>query len=412
MRHALLSIFAALLLTSCGPTPSVDYDGPYASEVRDAIARIERVTGVRFKEPPRVATRQRSELREIFEKEFEDKGGRNIEFEQSALQVLGLIPKSVDLRSLLLDLLVEQVMGFYLPSDSTLYLIDDAPNQVREFLILHELVHALQNQYLDLDSIQRIQGDDDRRYAAQAMLEGQATFVSFSGIGQFASIEQQRAAIRRSQDQMPEFASAPLFLQEMLIFPYLSGNEFVRQYFEHLPPESLLVASAIPTSTEQILHWDRYAPERDAPTLITLPAPRIGTTVYNSNLGEFGTRLLLFVQSREQGTSLSGAQGWDGDRYMVVRTPQGDGIVWVTIWDSTVEAADFDSAMRRAIARRYYDPTGRRQADGSTTFETDDRSLRLWGGEIGGRHAVMYVDMPKGLRTDVIDVGRVVLEER
>ena len=411
MRRALLVVFAALALTSCGAKPSVEYEGPYAGDVRDAIVRIERVTGLPFREAPRVATRQRSELRAILEREFEDKDGQNIELEQSALQVLGLIPNSVNLRSLLLDLLVEQVMGFYIPTDSTLYLIDDAPAEAREFLILHELVHALQGQYLNLDSIQRIEGDDDRRYAAQAMLEGQAMFVTFRGMGQFASVEQQRAAIRRSQDQMPEFASAPLFLQEILIFPYLSGNEFVRQYVENVPPESLLTESAIPTSTEQVLHWDRYAGERDEPTRITLPQPRTGTGVYDSSLGEFGTRLLLFVQSREQGTSLSGAQGWDGDRYTVVRTPRGDGIVWVTIWDSTVEAADFGSAMRRAIGKRYYDPDSRRQPDGGTTFETDDRSLRLWGGTIAGRPAVMYVDMPKGMGTDLIDLERIMVGE-
>lgn len=410
MRRMVPVACAALLVTACGDRPSVVYEGPYAGDVRDAMATIERVTGIQFTSPPRVETRKREELRAILEHEFDDKQGAALPLQETALRLMGLIPNSTELRSLLLDLLVEQVMGFYLPADSTLYLIDDAPAQAREFLITHELVHALQGQYLNLDSIQRITTDDDRQLAAQALLEGQAMFVSFRGMGQFASIEQQRTAIRRGQSEMPEFASAPLFVQESLIFPYLSGNEFVRQHLDSVSGAALLDPRAIPTSTEQVLHPDRYAGDRDAPTTVRLPAPRAGTTVYDNTLGEFGARLVLFVQSRDQGTSLSGAAGWDGDRYAVVRTPRGDGIVWVTIWDSTVEAADFGSAMRRAIDRRYYEPTARELPDGSTTFEAESRSLRLWGGTIAGRPAVMYVDMPKGVGTEGVEVGRVVLE--
>jgi hypothetical protein len=129
-------------------------------------------------------------------------------------------------------------------------------------------------------------------------------------------------------------------------------------------------------------------------------------------LGEFGARLLLFIQSNSQALASSGAEGWDGDRYVVLRTPRGDGIAWLTIWDSTVEAAEFGTAMRRAIDRRYYEPRSSRQADGSTAYQTDERALRVWGGVIGGRAAVLYVDMPAGERTDVLDLARVELDDR
>jgi hypothetical protein len=376
------------------------------------MGKIERITGTPFKSPPRVATRTREELRAIFEREFEDKQGDVLPHQETALRLLGLIPASMELRPLLLDLLVEQVMGFYLPADSTLYLVEDAPDVAREFLITHELVHALQAQYLNLDSIQRIRGDDDRQLGAQAMLEGQAQFVAMRGLGQFSSVEQLRTAIRRSQSEMPEFASAPLFVQEMMIFPYLSGLEFVRQFLDSMPGESLYDPGAIPTSTEQVLHWSRFAGDRDVPTHVTLPAPRVGTAQHDNTLGEFGARLLLFIQTNSQALASSGAEGWDGDRYVVLRTPRGDGIAWLTIWDSTVEAADFGTAMRRAIDRRYFEPRSSRLPDGSTAYQTDERALRLWGGEIGGRAAVLYVDMPAGERTDVVDLARVELDGR
>jgi hypothetical protein len=169
---------------------------------------------------------------------------------------------------------------------------------------------------------------------------------------------------------------------------------------------------AIPTSTEQVLHWDRYAGDRDKPTFVTLPPPRSGTAIYDNNLGEFATRLLLFIHSRDQAAAVSGAEGWDGDRYMVVRTPRGDGVIWLTIWDSTVEAAQFGTAMRMAIDRRYYSPGATQLPDGGTSFTGEGRALRLWGGEVAGRAAVLYVDMPEGERTDLVDLAGIRLEER
>ena len=44
-------------------------------------------------------------------------------------------------------------------------------------MLAHELVHALQHQYIPLDSIMRQPGDNDRLAAAQAILEGQATLA-------------------------------------------------------------------------------------------------------------------------------------------------------------------------------------------------------------------------------------------
>src|SRR5204863_359235 len=71
---------------------------------------------------------------------------------------------------------------------------------------------------------------------------------------------------RRSRAQMAsmkEFAHAPLWLRESVIFPYLAGADFVRWFDAHHPGREPFGA-AMPLSTEQILHPDRYAAE-DAP---------------------------------------------------------------------------------------------------------------------------------------------------
>ena len=98
-------------------------------------------------------------------------------------------------------------------------------------------MHALQDQYISLDSIQKVRDDNDRQAAAQAVFEGQAvtsrspamlggTNIAINLPGGWDRV---RDMIRESQSSMPIFAAAPDVIQETLIFPYLSGAEFVPQ---------------------------------------------------------------------------------------------------------------------------------------------------------------------------------------
>jgi len=124
-------------------------------------------------------------------------------------------------------------------------------------------VHALQHQYLNLDSLVELKRQNDRRTAAQAILEGQATLAQILVLMPEQKLESLpnfwdlRTALGAQQDQMKVFGSAPLWLRESLIFPYLGGAEFVR-WFDHEYPGKQPYGVLMPISTEQILHPARY----------------------------------------------------------------------------------------------------------------------------------------------------------
>ena len=187
-------------------------------------------------------------------------------------------------------------------------------------------------QYISLDSITKSRSDNDRIMAAQALIEGQATFEQLSamlgGGNMFTRMpggwDRVRQMIRDSQGSMPVFGTAPMFIQEALLFPYLSGAEFMRQFKEKRPGQSVL--DFVPVSTEQVLHPERLLDSLDVPLRVTLPRPQGGTVVYENGLGEFETRLVLFQQVKDAEVASRAARGWGGDRYMVVNTPQGAGL--------------------------------------------------------------------------------------
>jgi hypothetical protein len=321
------------------------------------------------------------------------------------------VPEDFDLRALMLDLYTEQIAGFYDPATKVLYVVDGAKPEEVGFLVEHELVHALQDQYTNLDSLLHLKGDDDRVLAAQSVMEGQATLVPIqSMLGPAAGLpggwEKVRQLIRENQSSMPKFASAPEILQETLLFPYLSGAEFMRRYQDQ-GRTGLPVGPDMPVSSTQIMHAQAYfGAHREQPVTITLPAPRGATSTFQNDMGEFETRIFLYQHLKDQNTSVLAADGWAGDRYMILHTPHGDGLAWVTAWRSPVDAGEFRTGMQKVFAARFPKVQATEGPQG-THLVVAKRSMLLTGGDVDGHTVVMYIDVPEGDRTDVIDLSKI-----
>jgi hypothetical protein len=415
-RVAIWAVLGGVILVSaCSERRRLE--GPYAKVAGDAIPRIEKVTGLKFKTDPKIEARSRDDVRAFLEGRFrEDLPDEEIAGTRAAYTRFGLIPDTLNLRAFMLDLFTEQVVGYYDPKAKTLYVIQEAPPEQANMIIAHELVHALQDQYMSLDSLQHLRGDNDRQIAAQALIEGEAMIVQLQAMvgaagGDIGSLvpggwDRVREIIRETSSQQPIFATAPRIIQETVIFPYLSGAEFMRT-FQQLRPGETPYAD-MPRSTEQVLHARAYFSERDAPTRITLPRPRVGRDRYQNNLGEFEIRVFLYEHTRDNAGAVRAAAGWDGDRYMVVETPRGEALVWVTVWDSAVEAGEFTESLDRAIGRRF-DGELMRPMPGGKRYEVSGREVSWWGGDVGGRPTIIYTDAPAGMG-EIISPSRVQLQ--
>lgn len=417
MRAAALTCVALTLPLACAEKPA-NYSGPYGRQVAEAIPRIESAVGLKFKTPPVVEVRSKEQVRAFVVQQVQDpKALRAFTGMEAAYKRLGMLPDTLDLKKFLVDLLTEQIVGYYDPKTKVLYVVSDAPTEAASITITHELIHALQDQYISLDSAQKLEGQNDRQSAAQAVFEGQAVYEQIAAMlgGNNVAVnlpggwDRVREMIRDNQSSMPVFAAAPVVIQETLIFPYLSGAEFVRNYKDRNPGKELY--KDMPQSTEQILHPSAYFAKRDTPSAVSLP-PLAGVShVYQNTIGEFETRLFLFEHLRDQNEAVRGASGWDGDRYQLFSSAGGQGIAWVTVWDSAVDASEFFDMLGRAVEKRY----GVKQAAsaGATTklFSGAGRSLQITTAEVAGRPVVLYVDVPAGASTSVFDLNKVEIRE-
>ncbi len=417
-RSFVLASGALLTLVSACESQKPKYEGPYAAEVAEAVPMIEKAVGLKFKTPPKVETRSKEQVREFVVKQFTDSlAMHDIGGQEAAYKRLGMIPDTLKLQPFLTGLLEEQIVGYYDPHTKVLYVVDGSPKDMAALTITHELVHALQDQYISLDSVQKIRDDNDRLSAAQSVFEGQAVYEQISimlggsniAINLPGGWDRIREMIRENQASMPIFAGAPKVIQETLIFPYLSGAEFYRNYKER--KSGSIIYKDMPVSTEQIIHPAAFFGTRDNPTRVALGTLANATKVYENDLGEFETRLFLFQQLNDQNEAVRGASGWDGDRYAVVNTPQGQGIVWLTVWDSSVEAGEFFHLAGQAVESRYSTKVASGSTDLLKKYSGGGRTIQVSTMEIQGRPAVIYADVPTGANPNIIDPAQVTLKQ-
>jgi hypothetical protein len=221
--------------------------------------------------------------------------------------------------------------------------------------------------------------------AAKSILEGEATLAQTIAMmpelkrEDLPSFWEQRTVLYQQQTQMKEFALAPLYLRELLVFPYLAGADFVRWYDQEHPGQHPY-GRAFPVSTEQILHPDRYA-ARDEPTPLEFTGPAPDTVRLEQDLGEFEIRL-LFQELLGDPTGLRAAAlaaGWDGDRYQLLGADDAHAaLVWYSVWDNDVAAERFRKSLERAWQAR----------------RKPSRTVRIERVAIGDRPGVRLVDAP------------------
>ena len=348
--------------------------------------RVEAATGLQFKSPPRSGMRTREQVRAyLLQKLDEELPPAKLEGLETAYRLFGMLPDTLDLRPMLLELYTEQVAGYYDPDSAMLFGVTGADPTHLRVVVAHEMVHALQGERMPLDSILSDKSNNDRLAAAQSILEGQATLGGMKALfppgvdptedPEFWSAYAEQ--IRAGQASMPVFAKAPLVVREALIFPYLAGAEFMHWWETSPFRDSVPYGPRMPVSTEQVLHPERYA-QHDAP--VSLSFASASDVLYEDVLGESEVRVLMAQLTGASEVRVTTAVGWGGDRYRVYRTPAGPALTWYAVWDDKRSADQF--VQRYGPKLRSTDRKGY-----SATFDNVD---------LDGKFAARYVLAPSG----------------
>jgi hypothetical protein len=366
MRGLWLSLLIIAPFGCRGERPRASDPETLSRMVDSLKPRVERATGLQFKSPPRSALRSRAQVRTyLLRKLDEELPSSKLLGLETAYRLFALLPDTLELRPLLLELYTEQVAGYYDPDSAMLFGVEGAdPAQLR-VVIAHELVHALQGERIPLDSILEDKSNNDRLAAAQSVLEGQATLAGMKALfppdvdptrdPEFWS--EYAKQVRGGQASMPVLARAPLIVREALIFPYLAGAKFMHWWETSPFRDTVPYGPRMPRSTEQILFPERYA-GRDAPMALAFPID--SGVLYEDVLGEGEVHVLMARLRGAGDVSPDRSIGWGGDRYRVYRTSEGPALLWYVVWDDQRSAERFEGTYGdklRMTSRRGYRAT-------------------------------------------------------
>lgn len=389
--------------------PSSDPDARIRARTEQFQRDIEDLRGLKFKNPVEIGIQNRDELREKMMEEFDkEMSDEKSESMKKVMVKFGLLPKDLELKKFMIDLMTEQIAGFYDPEEKSLFLIrgsekketSDDPNDAMmaqlgasqdDIVAVHELTHALQDQNWDLLTmpLEGVQ-NDDLITAQKALVEGEATYVMYDWLLQQRGMsldmlpegimEQAMGGSGGGMPGMEQMEKAPKIIRESLIFPYMGGLKYIMKTRKSGGGSKTRVAGEpepeaeggwaaidqiyadLPASTEQILHPEKYAPgNRDYPQAVALPdvAKLCGDDwkVLDRNvMGELSTDVMFQEIMNVKGSKTRKASGgWDGDQYVCFENGKTKevALVWFTTWDSEEDAREFGTAMRKALQKKY-----------------------------------------------------------
>ena len=265
-----------------------------------------------------------------------------------SLRALGLLEEGQDVAELQLQLLSDQVIGFYDDTEQRMAVVSEGGVDARARIVYaHEYTHALQDAAFGLDSLDTTAiGEDDRNLARISLVEGDASLTMVlwaiandpTGLGEVV------------QTPVPDMSGIPAWMVAQLSFPYQAGANFVAVLYQNGGFDAVDAAFADPPdSTEQILDVDKYiAGEEPIPVDEIDVAAALGegwASVPAATLGEGMISIWLEHLGADPADADDAASGWGGDRVSVAGNADGDvALAMRIVFDAPAQSDDFERA--------------------------------------------------------------------
>jgi hypothetical protein len=361
---------------SAAPVPA-DED-PLVTIIRETTSEVEQIRGLRRKQNLKVQILDEK----LFSKAVREKAQKEltpavVAAERARWLAFNLAPAAADPAQILLDVLDEQVAGFYDPFTKQLIVRKDPPASAGgmgpdglRVILAHEIEHALQDQNFGIPDLAALP-DDDVRLARSALYEGDAMAVMTafaarrahkpvksaiaSGAAMLRALDSQ--TLLRVSGKSPQLLHAPPVIREELVVPYAGGFALVAEAYRRggFPLVDRMFRNP-PASVHQVLHPDAYF-AGEAPAAVPAPLPPPGTrAIATGRMGELGTRLALETCVDKEVVK-EVLPRWAGDAYTIVEGRKGAlSLLWTTAWSGG--AAPTVSNLMKLMQPCWEDPAG------------------------------------------------------
>lgn len=343
-----------------------------AGLIRELMRETEALRGLRFRAPVEARIQDRAAMRSYVKGALDD---QDLARARRRYLALGLLDPALDVRELIESLMEEELIGYYDPERKLLAVRDDVARSLTRSdqrhqdlewraTVVHELVHALQDQHLGLSQAMERERTTDEENAFGALVEGDATLamLGYAAARQGGSLQAlvaDTAGLAAGLRAAPLHAGgrlgqAPAIVREPLLFRYREGAVFAARLFAENGWAGVDAAHRRqPATTLAVSQPGLYLKQEEPPPLAPPELAFVSTqrcqVVDQDVLGSLEIGAALGhdeLQARELG------RAWRGDRYAVLECASGDASIWFVRLSEPQAARKLRAAFARLDAQQ------------------------------------------------------------
>lgn len=357
------------------------------ASVDEILNWLSKDTGFAIKNKVKRQLASRDQVSKYIESKLsEDEDAKRLQRSEIVLKKFGLLPRSFDLHTFLVQLLREQVAGYYDVKTKTVYLLDWLTPESQKPVLAHELTHALQDQNFNLKDWEdpkapkNAHGDefsydeDEASTARSAVAEGQGmvTLVDFmlraSGhtVADSPQVVPMMKSAMTANTGFPLLEQAPLMIRESLVFPYGDGLSFEGGLLENGGKDFAFSGPfrRPPQDTHEVLDLSAYLHWRP-PEWVVIPdfKQELAGSGYEKydvgSIGQLDTRILV-QQYAGADAALNMAAAWKGGAYYAASSNDAKlsgtakiGLLYLSRWKSDEDADAFAKIYADYLPKRF-----------------------------------------------------------
>ncbi len=329
--------------------------------VVERIARLRQLPQLR---PTRLVFHEPQEFQDIVAEQVNGSGVLPTSADHPAFQhAFGFAGARGQAAESLSEVQRDEVVAFFDERTFTVHVRADADEDPDASLspawvVAHEVGHSLQHQHFPIPDVAAMR-NEDQRLAALAMLEGDAMLVmlAYASYEQHAPLSRTVARVTRAiaRDAANEYGNvthssaaldhAPASVRERLVFPYLAGAVFMGSLYRAggFPLVNQVYLSP-PSTTEQVLHPERYVVGEGAVPVLAPRLPSGFTPIASGSMGELQVKTML-AACNPPDLAERAAAGWGGDAFAIGAQGKAGLLLWATSWDTEADAQEFEAAV-------------------------------------------------------------------
>lgn len=335
--------------------------------VHRSMARVEYVRELKFNDTVDVEILSREEFRN---QSRESDSEQDFDaWNNQVWKALFIVGDDVDIDDSFDEVRGEAVAGFYNTQTNNITLVTESPDEaiIEEKTLIHELTHALQDQHFDLESDHLAGSTQDAQLARLGLIEGDAEYVTMR-YEERCDVEWECLDSGVSGSETNRQGAFNLGVWAVMFQPYSDGPAYVHEIVEQGGWEEVNeLYSDPPTTASEIIHREPYHPVpirfNDSSTDEWVKYDDSGDNG-TDRVGEASIFVMFWYQSLEYNADIVEwrdfqtdehqysvhdyrsdiSEGWTNDvvvPYRNVEDAERNGYVWITTWQTAVDAAAF-----------------------------------------------------------------------